>query len=65
MAEFCRPCAFEPSEGLGEAWVAKAPPGTQQLILCEGCGWVRIDDQGNPPGTPKIELLLKDLEVQP
>ena len=47
MAEFCRPCAFEEPDVLGEVWVTKAPPGTAIAILCEGCGWVYIDDQGS------------------
>ena len=52
MAEFCRKCAEEPPDCLGEAWIAKAPRGKFEEILCEGCGWVWVDEEGNPVSTP-------------
>jgi len=50
MAEFCNQCAAElgfPSDFVGvtseEAWAAGRPA----VVLCEGCGPIQVDPQGN------------------
>lgn len=51
MAEFCAGCALDGVSGGDFAgWLAGVPG--YEWWLCEGCGWHRFDDAGQPACAP-------------
>lgn len=51
MAEFCNQCAkdllFEPGDFAGRITEEKVREGFGSVVLCEGCGVILVDHEGN------------------
>lgn len=63
MADFCKKCSIEHfGEDFGDL-TGICLEGQVVETICEGCGWIKVDHQGNeiPPKLPTGQKLLKTI----
>lgn len=56
MADFCKQCAiahgFTPNDLCGISTVDDTAQGLFAVVICEGCGFIQVDHDGNCQGGP-------------
>lgn len=64
MAEFCKECSLEHfNEDLGDLR-GLCQPGMMVATICEGCGYIYVDHNGQCMGGPSCQENHKGPEVE-
>ena len=61
MSDFCKQCSKD--LGAPEGWSDLNGIGPGVEVLCEGCGWIEVDDSGSCQGCAQHPIVSAEQDL--